>query len=234
MVAPGERLPGGDSEPEPMNIEQMLAGPPHEGDTGQGLVFRTNRGDLRAILHESADSDKAVVWVCGALGGFGGPGPGIYAGLSEALRGRGITSLRMDYRQPNVMDECVMDTLAGTAFLKATGYAPVVLVGHSFGGAVVIAAGAASSHVNGVVSLSPQTAGTASVAQLSPQPLLVVHGKNDTRLPYTCAQQIYAAAQEPKKLVLYDGAEHRLAECRDELEELLSDWITATLAAPVT
>ena len=73
MVAPGERLPGDVSEPEPMNIEQMLAGPPHEGDTGQGLVFRTNRGDLRAILHESADSDKAVVWGCGALGGFGGP-----------------------------------------------------------------------------------------------------------------------------------------------------------------
>jgi hypothetical protein len=34
---------------------------------------------------------------------------------------------------------------------------PVVLVGHSFGGAVVIAAGAVTPHVAGVVALAPQT-----------------------------------------------------------------------------
>jgi alpha-beta hydrolase superfamily lysophospholipase len=59
----------------------------------------------------------------------------------------------------------------------------------------------------------------------------VVHGKSDTRLPYSCAQQIYASALEPKELVLYDGAEHRLAECREELEKLLEAWIPAALAA---
>jgi hypothetical protein len=31
--------------------------------------------------------------------------------------------------------------------------------------------------------------------------------------------------------VLYDGAEHRLAECREELEKLLEAWIPAALAA---
>ena len=124
--------------------------------------------------------------------------------------------------------------MAGVAFFKGQDYEPVVVVGHSFGGAVVIAGGAVNSHVKGVVCLSSQTYGSEAVGQLSPRPLLLVHGKSDTRLPFSCSQQIYGRALEPKQLVLYDGAEHRLEECRDDLEQLLSDWIPATLAAPVT
>ena len=215
----------------PMEIQEVLRGPPHEGDLGEGLEFRTSRGNFRGILHPAADSRQGVVWVCGARGGFGGPGPGTYARLAEKFREQGITSLRLDYRNPNDLGECALDLLAGIAFFKGTGHDPVVIVGHSFGGAVVIAAGAGSSHVKGVVSLSPQTYGADGASRLSPRPLLLVHGKSDTRLPYSCAQQIYQRALEPKQLVLYDGAEHRLEECREELEELLSDWIPATLAA---
>ena len=231
---PEERTagPGNSQDDAPMQIREVYTGPPPEGDVGQGLLFRTNRGDIAAIIHAAADSNRAVVWVCGARGGFGGPGPGTYARLAEEFRERGITSLRLDYREPNAMGECVLDLLVGIVFLKGTGYEPVVLVGHSFGGAVVIGAGAASSHVKGVVSLSPQTSGAQPAVQLSPRPLLVVHGKKDTRLPYSCAVQIYNWAQEPKQLVLYDGAEHGLRECREELEDLLRQWIPATLEAP--
>jgi alpha/beta superfamily hydrolase len=209
--------------------EVLTGGPPVEGQTGEGLLFRTNRGDFRGILHAAAGSHQAVVWVCGARGGFGGPGPGIYAQMAGVFQEQGITSLRLDYRYPGDLQECVLDLLAGIAYLGKEGYGPVVLVGHSFGGAVVIAAGAVSSPVKGVVCLSPQTRGADAVAQLSPRRLLVVHGKSDTRLPYSCAQQIYNAALEPKELVLYDGAQHRLAECREELERLLGAWIPAAL-----
>ena len=214
-----------------MNIEQVLSVPVHDEGSGQGLVFQTTRGEIKAILHQAEGSDQAVVWVCGARGGFGGPGPGTYARLSESFIDQGITSLRLDYRQPNDMKECVLDLLAGTVFLKASGHQPVVVVGHSFGGAVVIAAGVASSHVKSVVALSPQTYGANMAGMLSPKPLLLVHGKADTRLPFACAEQIYDLAQEPKELVLYEGAEHRLEECRDQLEQLLSQWIPANLAA---
>ncbi len=139
--------------------------------------------------------------------------------------------MRLDYRNPNSLADCALDLLVGVSFLKGTGYDPVVLVGHSFGGAVVIAAGAATSHVTGVVALSPQTFGAQRASQLSPRSLLVVHGKSDTRLSYSCAVQIHDWAKEPKQLVLYDGAEHGLRECREELEELLRQWIPATLAA---
>jgi alpha-beta hydrolase superfamily lysophospholipase len=200
-----------------------------DGDTGGGLKFHTNRGEFSGIVHKAENSDRAVIWVCGARGGFGGPGPGTYARLSEQLTRQGITSLRLDYRFPNDLLECVMDLLAAVTHLRDNGYGPVVVVGHSFGGAVVIAAGAASDHIKGVVSLSPQTYGAGMARQVAPRKLLVAHGKADTRLPFSCALQIYEWAQEPKELVLFEGAEHRLEECRDELETLLSAWIPATL-----
>jgi hypothetical protein len=46
--------------------------------------------------------------------------------------------------------------------------------------------------------------------------------------------QIYHWAHEPKQLVLYEGAEHRLEECAEELEQLLTQWIPATLQASGT
>ncbi len=79
-------------------------------------------------------------------------------------------------------------------------YDPVALVGYSFGDAVVVAAGVVSRHVDGVVSLFSQTYGANMVGLLSPCPLLVVHGKSDTRLPYSYGQQIYDWANQPKQL----------------------------------
>ncbi len=215
----------------PMTVFEMIEGLPYEGEAGRGLLFRTNRGEITSIIHRAPSSELAVIWVCGARGGFGGPAGGMYARLAERLLNKGITSLRLNYRQPNVLPECVLDLLAGIAMLKGTGHQPLVLVGHSFGGAVVVAAGVASSHVQGVVCLSPQTHGAGMAGQLSPKSLLVVHGKSDSRLPYSCGVQIHDWAQEPKQLVLYEGAEHRLDECKDELESLLLEWIPATLSA---
>jgi fermentation-respiration switch protein FrsA (DUF1100 family) len=82
--------------------------------------------------------------------------------------------------------------------------------------------------------LASQTYGARLAGQLAPRPLLVVHGKADTRLPYTCGVQIYNWAQEPKQLVLYEGAEHRLDECAEDLDQLLTQWIPATLCASVS
>ena len=79
--------------------------------------------------------------------------------MAQRFAEDGITSLRMDYRSPGDVFECTLDLLAGVSYLKGAGHQPVVVVGHSFGGAVVIAAGANSSHIKGVVALSPQTYG---------------------------------------------------------------------------
>ena len=225
-ASPGQKP---ESAQDMIKLFRVSQAPLPYGDIGEGLKFHTNRGEFSGIIHRAEGATRAVVWVCGARGGFVGPGPGSYANLSERLLEQGITSLRLDYRLPNDLLECVLDLLSGVNYLKDEGYGPVVVAGHSFGGAVVIAAGANSPHIKGVISLSPQTYGAGMAGQLAPRKLLVAHGKADTRLPYSCALQINEWAKEPKELVLFEGAEHRLEECRDELETLLAAWIPATL-----
>ena len=122
-----------------------------------------------------------------------------------------------------------MDTLVGVSFLTGTGHSEVALVGHSFGGAVVISAAPFSPDVKAVVALSSQTFGARDADRVSPRPLLVAHGEADTRLPSFCSEQIYSWAKEPKKLVLYPGAGHGLTECKDELRDMLRDWLREKL-----
>ena len=216
-----------------ISLHDVRTGPPYEGELGEGVLLRTDRGDIQAILHQAPEAQHGVIWVGGARGGFGRPGQGAYARLADVLRRDWITSLRLCYRHPNVLPECALDVMAGVAYLTQGGTQSVVLVGHSFGGAVVIAAGAVTPHVAGVVALAPQTYGARLAGQLAPRPLLVVHGTADTRLPYTCGVHIYDWAQEPKQLVLFEGAEHRLDECAPELDQLLTQWIPATLRSAV-
>ena len=52
-----------------------------------------------------------------------------------------VSVLRIEYREPNVFDECVVDVLAGCSFLRGIGATDIALAGHSFGGAVVVKAG---------------------------------------------------------------------------------------------
>ena len=217
-----------------IGLHDVLTGPPHAGEPGESVLLRTDRGDIQALLHPASAAQHGVIWVGGARGGFGRPGQGAYARLADALRQERISSLRLCYRHPNVLPECALDILAGIASLQQDHVQRVVLVGHSFGGAVVITAGAVHEHVAGVVALAPQTSGARLAGQLAPRPLLVVHGKADTRLPYTCGVQIYDWAREPKQLVLYEGAEHRLDECAEDLDQLLTQWIPATLRASVS
>ncbi len=209
-----------------IQIEDFNRWDPPEGQQGQGLMLHTTRGDIEAILHSDTEEPptRAILWVWGARGGFDGPAGGIFGNLAEELKGR-ITSLRVNYRNPAVLPESVMDTLAGISFLKATGHTEVVLVGHSFGGAVVIAAATFSPLVKAVVGLSSQTAGASGAGQVSPRPLLLVHGGDDSRLPAQCSEPIFEWAKEPKEIVIYPGAEHGLNECKDELHDLLRRWI---------
>ena len=198
--------------------------------------------DTNPVANADTDASRtpvsaagSIVWIAGARGGFAGPAGGLYAQLAQEFADqRGIVSLRLDYRKPNAFEECALDLIAGLNFLKGSGRGPAVIVGHSFGGAVVIAVATLHYHTAGVVALAPQTYGARGAGQLAPIPLLVVHGKADTRLPYSGAVAIHSWAQDPRQLVLYDNAEHRLDECRAPLADLLRDWIPAQLAASAT
>jgi hypothetical protein len=196
------------------------------------LVIRTSRGDLIGALHPCEGEPGAAVFLGGALGGLDGPANGLYPALARELadapgRPGTLTSLRLHYREPGEFEECVLDALGAVSFLKGIGARRVALVGHSFGAAVAIKAGELSDLVVGVAALSPQLYGTRSVQRLAPKSLLLVHGTADRILDCAASQDIYDRALEPKRLVLYEGADHTLVQCRDELLALLQDWLKA-------
>lgn len=200
-----------------------------EGHTGQGMLIMTSRGSIFALFHPAATMDAAVIWVWGARGGVTGPAGGIYAKLAEELADEGIASLRVDYRVPNHIYESVLDTLAGTSLLEGVGFKRIALVGHSFGGAVAIAAATFSPLVKAVVGLSSQNAGAEGVAGVSPRPLLLVHGMEDAVISPRSTQMIYDEAREPKEVKWYEGAGHGLTECKEQLHDLLKGWLVKNL-----
>ena len=220
-----------ESAEEMIQLFRVSQAPLPYGEIGEGLKFHTNRGEFSGIIHRAEDATQAAIFVCGARSGFVGPGAGPATQTCRRhSRSRGSRPCAWTTGSPTTSWNACSTCSAGVNFLKADGYGPVVIAGHSFGGAVVIAAGANSSHIKGCgFPCAPQTYGAGMAGQLAPRKLLVAHGKADTRLPYSCALQIHEWAKEPKELVLFEDAEHRLEECRDELETLLAAWIPATL-----
>lgn len=202
-----------------------------ERDGVDRLRFLTSLGAVEA-RHQPADDDAAVVWVFGSGGGLGGPAGGLYTRLGERLRAEGVASLEVDYRRPGVLRDCVMDALLGAAWLESLGKRRIVLVGHSFGGAVVVAAGALSEAVTAVAALSSQTAGTGAVDALAPRPVIFIHGQDDEVLPARCSLDLYARASEPKEILLYPGCRHGLDDCREALDRDLGGWLRRVLALP--
>ena len=192
------------------------------------VILTTSNGEIECVFRP-AEGAGGVIWVCGALGGFDGPSFGIFATLSQTLQSEGISSLRLNYRFPGDFDQCVLDVLVGVRFLQQKGVDNIALVGHSFGGAVVIMAGTMSPRVKAVVGLSSQTLGAQRVNELSPRPLLLIHGERDRNLSVRCSENIYEWANEPKELVIYKGCGHFLRECHQELHDLLKDWLVDKL-----
>jgi pimeloyl-ACP methyl ester carboxylesterase len=200
-----------------------------DGEGMERLRLLTDGGEIACRLHPATEGDAAVLWVFGAGGGLGGPAGGLYPRLAQRLRSYGVLSLELAWRQPARMAPCVADLLAGLDWLVGQGRRRVALVGHSFGGAVVIAAGAAREEVVAVAALSSQTAGTELAGALAPRPLLLVHGLADEVLPPACSRDIHRRAAEPKEIILYPGCGHGLDECRDALDRDLFGWLSRVL-----
>ena len=55
-----------------IQIQSVEQWQPPEGQTGQGMLLQTSRGPIEAIIHHEAETptQKGIVWVWGARGGF--------------------------------------------------------------------------------------------------------------------------------------------------------------------
>jgi uncharacterized protein len=190
------------------------------------VELETSRGTITVQLHPCEGKTGCAVFLGGAGGGVKGPANGVYERLAQELVADGVTSVRVQYREPGEFEECVLDALAACSFLKGIGAQQVVLVGHSFGGAVAVKAGELAPIATGVVAMSSQRFGTQEVEDLG-KPLLLIHGDRDEVLDSAASQDIYERARDPKRLVLLPGAGHGLGEAVEEVHDLLRDFISA-------
>ena len=202
----------------------------------QLVKLDTQRGEIVCRYYSSNTHNPAsvaVVYVTGVGGGWGTPAIGLYPKLCCSLARIGIDGLRVRYRHPTDLLESVFDTLAGIAFLRKEHRIKAIgLVGHSFGGAVVIqAAVQASDVVCTLVTLATQSYGAAHViSKLKHRTsALMIHGSDDKVLPAYCSEEVYQKAHDPKQIVLCEGAGHGLDEVSEEVYELVYDWLVNSL-----
>ena len=66
------------------------------------------------------------------------------------------------------------------------------------------------------------------VAEISPRPLLLVHGSQDETVAVSDAYKLYARAGEPKRIVIVDGAGHRLRQNEPAMATVI-DWLKSHL-----
>jgi|TARA_B110001454_G_scaffold217891_1_gene244314 alpha/beta superfamily hydrolase len=212
------------------NLEEMTLSiksakaKPAELEGEMDVQLDTSRGDVTLHFRPVEGAVSATVFVGGAAGGVKGPADEVYIRLSSALETEAVASIRVEYRQAGEFEECVLDTLAACSFLKGIGAEKIILVGHSFGGAVVIKAAALANTVVAVGSLSSQRFGTSEIDKLN-KPLLLIHGSSDDILDKAASEDIFSRANEPKDIVIIEGAGHGLSENAEDVFVLLKTFI---------
>jgi len=68
-----------------------------------------------------------------------------------------------------------------------------------------------------------------AAARISPTPLLIVHGDRDGYFPVDHAQQLYAAAREPKELWIEPGFGHAESGATSDLLDRMAGWVRAAI-----
>ena len=191
----------------------------------------TMRGLLSLLWHEPPQGvpaqPGALVLCGGAMGGLLGPGDAMYHRLGEAWSQRGVPVLRVSYRKPNDMDLCCVDVAAAVQLaIGGAGADKVVLMGHSFGGAIAVRVGVGLNEmVAGVVTFATQSAGCEIAAGLGETPLLLFHGERDEILPIEASEMVRMIAGGGE-LVRLPGDGHLLAKSDDIIWERLENWLS--------
>jgi hypothetical protein len=192
----------------------------------------TRRGLLTVLTHEPVDGSAlpaAIVACGGALGGVLGPGDALYHRLGDRWAQRGVRFVRVGYREPNNLDLCAHDLACGVEVARDAGAERVVVMGHSFGGAVAVrCAIVMPASVVAVVTFATQSAGCEVAGALDGKPLLLFHGDRDELLPPE-ASHVVAAIAGHGEVVMLPGDGHLLGRSDEAITERLDEWLPSVL-----
>ena len=217
---------------------------PFDGARGQRLAGR---------LDLPGGKPRAVVLVAHCFGG-GNAGPAADQ-VARSFTGQEMAVLSLDFARSGRTDERLtdgfglgVDDLASAAdHLRATVAAPSILVGHSLGGAAVLAIAARVPETRAVVTLATPADVTrlADLEQAGVQAqlqriaalrraLLVMHAPGDQVVDSDNARIIFEAARHPKSFVSLDDADHRLTRPADAAyaASVMAAWASRYLPVP--
>ncbi len=196
----------------------------------------TTRGLLTILWHEPAEGAPrqpgALVLCGGAMGGLLGPGDALFHRLGVEWAARGVPVLRVSYRRPNDLDHCCVDVAAAAQLaIGGAGADKVVLMGHSFGGAVAVRVGVGLHEmVAGVATFATQSAGCEPAGGLLGLPFLLFHGERDEILPIEASEMVRMIAG-CGEVVRLPGDGHLLAKSDTAIWERLEEWLPALVLA---
>jgi pimeloyl-ACP methyl ester carboxylesterase len=193
------------------------------------LEVYTPHGLLTVFAHRPVVQRAAIVTCGGAMGGVLGPGHGLFHVLGRRWPERGVGVYRVGFRVPNDLDRCAHDVACAVEIAVADGAERVVVMGHSFGGAVAVrVAVVMTAEVSGVVTFATQSAGCEVAGALAGRPLLLFHGERDEILPMQASEMVRLIAGSGE-LVVLPGDGHLLGRSDDIMLERLEEWLPPVL-----
>ncbi|HEY0511363.1 MAG TPA: alpha/beta fold hydrolase [Thermoanaerobaculia bacterium] len=156
--------------------------------------------------------------------------------ISGALVAKGIAVLRFDFTGAGESEgdfaatgfaSNVDEVVAAADFLRREREAPRLLVGHSRGGAAVLAAAARIPEARAVSTIgAPMEDHLRGVLERLHRALLILHSPVDNVVGIDHARRLFELARHPKSFISLDTADHLLSHERDAryAGEVLAAW----------
>lgn len=202
------------------------------------MDIRGPSGRLEAIVAEPDGAPRAAV-------AFAHPHP-LHGGTmhtkvvyraAKALTAVGCTVLRFNFRGVGRSEGSFDDGAGeradfGAALDYLAGLHPGLDLwagGFSFGAGVALTVGAQDARVSTLVGVGlPADRHDYDVVVRAAKPTFLIHGEEDETCPLASVRLLYARLQEPKELVVIEGADHlfegKTREAGEAIEDLLQDF----------
>jgi uncharacterized protein len=214
------------------------------GSSIRSFFLDGSAGRLEALLNAGAEDATHAAVVCHPHPLFGGTMHNkVVFHAMKALNSFGFAVLRFNFRGAGLSQgehdhggAEVDDVRTALEWMEREFRLPMVLAGFSFGAAVGMRAACGDSRVKALIGMGtpviPVAAGeeeprvyTYDFLRECAKPKLFVSGARDQFGPRAKVEEMVAAAVEPKKLVIIEGADHFFEGRLRELREAIEAWV---------